>query len=53
MIVDTLQRYKCNSIEIGTAIITLAQWGLEKGLGEKFFKLIDKYKHDITNKSIL
>ena len=50
MIIDTLSSYKCNSVEIGTAIITLAQWGTRKGIGEIFFKLIDKYKDNLAIK---
>lgn len=45
IIIDALNNYKCSSIEIGTAIISLAQWGTRKGIGEKFFKLVDKYKN--------
>lgn len=50
MIMNILKHYKCNSIEIGTAIITLAQWGTRRGISENFFKLIDQYKGDISKK---
>ena len=50
MIIDTLNNYKCSSIEIGTAIISLAQCGTRKGIGEKFFELVNKYKNDTSIK---
>lgn len=50
MIMDILKNFKCNSVEIGTAIITLAQWGTRRGISDNFFKLIDEYKDDITKK---
>ncbi|MGL5348101.1 MAG: hypothetical protein ACRDA3_12180 [Peptostreptococcaceae bacterium] len=51
LIVNTLNKYQCNSIEIGTALITLAQWGSRKGCSKVFYELIDKYKKD-TNKKV-
>lgn len=50
MIMEVLNNYNCNSVEIGTAIITLAQWGTRKGISENFYKLIEKYKGDLTKK---
>ena len=50
MIMDILNNYSCNSVEIGTAIITLAQWGTRRGISENFFKLIDQYKYDKSTK---
>lgn len=50
IIMDTLNNYRCNSVEIGTAIISLAQWGTRRGISENFFKLIDQHKDDITKK---
>lgn len=49
-IFDTLQKYKCNSIEIGTALVTLAQWGSRKGASQRLLNLIDENKNDITKK---
>ncbi len=48
MILDTINMNKCTSIEIGTALITLAQWGTRRGLSDKFYTLIEKYKTDVT-----
>ncbi|MGX4600890.1 hypothetical protein [Faecalimicrobium sp. JNUCC 81] len=50
MVIDILNRYSCNSIEIGTALVTLAQWGSRKGLSPRFSDLINKNKNDITKK---
>lgn len=50
MIMDILDKYSCNSVEIGTALVTLAQWGSRKGLSPRFLKLINKNKNDITKK---
>lgn len=50
MIIDILNKYSCNSIEIGTALVTLAQWGSRKGLSSRFSELINKNKNDITKK---
>lgn len=46
MIIDTINEFDCNSIEIGTALITIAQWGSRVGISDNFYKLIDKYKKD-------
>lgn len=50
MIMDILNKYSCNSIEIGTALVTLAQWGSRKGLSSRFLELINENKNDITKK---
>lgn len=50
MIVNILQRYQCNSIETGTALVTLAQWGSRKGSSQQFLNLINENKHDTTKK---
>jgi len=48
MIIDTINNYDCNSIEIGTALISIAQWGSRLGISDNFFDLIEKYKTDLT-----
>ena len=50
LIMSILNKYKCNSIEIGTALITLAQWGSRKGCSKRFYNLIEEYKSDNTKK---
>lgn len=50
LIIDTLNKYQCNSIEIGTALITLAQWGSRKGCSKIFYDLIETHKKDTTKK---
>lgn len=50
MIIDILDKYSCNSIETGTAIITIAQWGSRKSCSPRFLNLINESKKDITKK---
>ncbi len=50
MVIDTLESYKCNSVEIGTALITLAQWGSRKGLSEEIINLIEENKEDLSKR---
>ncbi len=50
IILDILQKYQCNSIEVGTALVTLAQWGSRKCASEKFLSLIEANKYDVTRK---
>lgn len=50
IIMDILKKYKCNSIEIGTALITLAQWASRKGASEELLNLIQENKNDISKK---
>lgn len=46
IIIDTINEFDCNSIEIGTALITIAQWGSRIGISNNFYELIEKYKKD-------
>ncbi|MFI3209711.1 MAG: hypothetical protein R3Y64_01455 [Peptostreptococcaceae bacterium] len=46
MICYIIENYDCNSIEIGTALITIAQWASRMGISENFFEMINKYKMD-------
>lgn len=50
LIISIIDKHKCNSIEIGTALITLAQWGSRRGYSQIFENLINKNKNDITKK---
>ena len=50
MIMEILNNYKCNSVEIGTAMITLAQWGSRKVLSQDILDLIKDNQEDITRK---
>lgn len=50
LILSIIDKYKCNSIEIGTALITLAQWGSRKGCSQDFINLINQNKKDVTKK---
>ena len=50
LIIKKLKKYKCNSIEIGTALITLAQWGSRRGCSQTFYDLIEKHRYDIAKK---
>lgn len=50
LIMSILNKYKCNSIEIGTALITLAQWGSRRGCSKLFYDLVEEHKNDITKK---
>lgn len=50
IIVDILNKYNCNSIEIGTALVTLAQWASRKGASKQLLDLIQENKYDPTKK---
>lgn len=50
LIVSILNKYRCNSIEVGTALITLAQWGSRRGCSQLFYDLIEEHKSDATKK---
>ena len=50
IVINILQKYKCNSIEIGTALVTLAQWASRKGASRELLNLIQENKKDITRK---
>ncbi len=50
MLINAIDKYECNSIEIGTALITLAQWGSRIGISENFYNIIDRYKYDDDKK---
>ncbi|MGL6107587.1 hypothetical protein [Romboutsia sp.] len=50
LIISIVDKYNCNSIEIGTALITLAQWGSRRGCSKDFENLIKEHKSDITKK---
>lgn len=50
MIIDALDEYDCSAIEIGTALITISQWGSRVGISKNFYELIKKYKNDEDKK---